>query len=274
MQGSLVWKASCVLSLSWLVVVEPWLAGVLPGGGVAEASKKAPAPKRFPFKIDPRTPLAELLPTPPDLPPALLPWLVDDLSRTPEIFFQKPVAFPEPKEPASPTTEERTSFFERFQEMRDNAMSHTAHRIAKINHMNQQGRDRFLIYLLRERPDLAGLPFAMGDDCRTKGAVSRALVPEVNMVRNARAEASPASRSGDGPSVEITPAMAAKAFWKAYPSVVKEEDAVDRGKPASDQKTRARIAALMQMLAPESVEQRKGLVEYLKAIEHPEATKA
>lgn len=92
-----------ILALGWLLAVDPWLAAVLPGHQAIEASKKEglPPPKRYPFDIDPKTPLADLLPTAPDLPAALPPWLVRDLSQTPEVLFQKVVSIPVEKRPAN-----------------------------------------------------------------------------------------------------------------------------------------------------------------------------
>ena len=47
------------------------------------------------------------------------------------------------------------------------APDRVAQQLAKINHMNAKKTDAFMAALLENRPDLAGLPFAMGDDCRT-----------------------------------------------------------------------------------------------------------
>src|SRR4051812_16117578 len=68
--------------------------GELLGPVVEQAlAKKGPLPpRRFLFKIDPKTPLAELLPPPPEPVKALLPWQVQELSEVPEIQFQKVVA--------------------------------------------------------------------------------------------------------------------------------------------------------------------------------------
>src|SRR4029077_11602783 len=64
--------------------------------------------------------------------------------------------------------------------------------IAKINHLNEKTTwtvpsktDGFLEALRHERGDLNGLPFAMGDACRTKGERSKQFAIEVNLVRSA-----------------------------------------------------------------------------------------
>ena len=106
------------------------------------------SPPRFQFTIDAKTPLKELLPVAPKS-KTVAPFLTDDLTRVPEIEFQAPVA-------------------------KDaEAMKNTAHTMAKINHLNAKKTDGFLEALIGERPDLKGMPFAMGDACRTKGERNR-----------------------------------------------------------------------------------------------------
>src|SRR4029077_6991754 len=55
----------------------------------------------------------------------------------------------------------------------------------KINHLNQKKTDSFMEALLGKRTDLAGLPFAMGDACRTKGDRSRQFQIALATVRQA-----------------------------------------------------------------------------------------
>src|SRR5262249_34982287 len=50
-----------------------------------------PGPPRFQFKIDPKTPLKDLLPTAPKA-RKVGPLLTDDLSKVPEVEFQAPLA--------------------------------------------------------------------------------------------------------------------------------------------------------------------------------------
>jgi hypothetical protein len=85
------------------------------------------------------------LPIPPKTRTAQKSLLIDDISQVPEVAFQEPLA----KTP--------------------DALKLTAHTMAKINHLNRKKADGFMEALLRERPDLAGLPVAMGDSCRMKG---------------------------------------------------------------------------------------------------------
>ena len=65
-------------------------------------------------------------------------------------------------------------------------------------------------------------------------------------------------------------------FWQQYTALCEQEDTA-RGrtdKALVEHITLARIAALMQMLAPESAGMRLGLVKYLAGVPHVEATKA
>jgi hypothetical protein len=65
-------------------------------------------------------------------------------------------------------------------------------------------------------------------------------------------------------------------FWERYATLCAQED---KGVPAADKALRehvtlARVAALMQVLAPESPDLRLGLVKYLSGVAHAEATRA
>jgi hypothetical protein len=127
-----------------------------------------PVARRFHFKIDPNTPLKDLLPVAPRIRRPVGPLQTDDLTRVPEVTFQEPWAKDLAKE---------------------KALERTAHAIAKINHLNQKDTDGFLKALLQQRSDLAGLSFAMGDACRTKGERSREFKSAVATVRRALQQA-------------------------------------------------------------------------------------
>ena len=102
---------------------------------------------RFKFKIDPKVPLFELVPAPPKTTPNLPVWTNEDLAKVPELTFGEPIS------------KELT---------KHKAMEGTAHVMAKINHLNTKKRDGFMLAMIERRPDLRGLPFLMGDDCRTR----------------------------------------------------------------------------------------------------------
>lgn len=120
-----------------------------------------PSPSIF-APLDPNTPLNKLLPTPPPFQRIAGPILTNDLSRVPEVRFQ-----------ASQNV------------ANEDAVRHIAFQIAKINHLNDKKTDGFLEALRDERPDLMGLPFAMGDACRTKGERSKQFTLAARIVRTA-----------------------------------------------------------------------------------------
>ncbi len=65
-------------------------------------------------------------------------------------------------------------------------------------------------------------------------------------------------------------------FWESYTKVCLQEDKSNAKLDPSqlNHVTTARIAALMQVMAPESVAMRRGLIRYLAGTSHPEATRA
>jgi hypothetical protein len=274
-------------------------------------------PRRFQFTIAPNLPVKDLMPVPPvvktgdgRVPPKTL-------ADVPEADFQVPLA----KTLGS-----------------EEAQKQTAHTIAKVNHLNAKKTDAFMDALRGARPDLSGLPFMMGDDCRIKGDRSRELTRAVNTVRNAlRQQAGVVSGSvvtaqfvADVnappaqpalPAIPVPPALPASApvpaptppapapqavneappapapatpvnftfttavpaeranptrFWEQYAAACAQEDKqtflVDRAQ--QENVLLARVAALMQVLAPEAPAMRLGLVKYLAAVSHAEATRA
>ena len=64
------------------------------GGQQAEGRILIPSARTFTFKIDPKTPLNELLPTPPRASPQAGPLLADDLTQVPQVHFQEPLPPP------------------------------------------------------------------------------------------------------------------------------------------------------------------------------------
>ena len=148
------------------VAKSPAAAPGLPEKPVLPVLRDEPKPdpiRRFEFKIDPKTPLKDLLPPAPEPTAITGPVLTDDLKKVPEIDFQAQVA---------PGT-------------KDDAKRATAHQIAKINHVNAKKTDAFLAALRESRPDLAGMPFAMGDACRTDGDRLKHFTDAATTVRRA-----------------------------------------------------------------------------------------
>jgi len=249
--------------------------------------------RRFKFTIDPKTPLKDLLPIPPQADERPVSPLVEDLARVPEIAFQQPLARDLPPE---------------------KAQEQTALTIARINHLNKKTSDHFMEALLEARADLAGLPVAMGEACRSTGERSREFKHAVAMVRQAlqpgrdivnverlmelELRTAVATKIPPAPKTEApvmpAPTMPHKvairtvpqqvqgeagnlnSFWERYTRDCASEDlkASRNERGHEDTVTCARIAALMQVLAPESPALRLGLVKYLAGISHAEATRA
>jgi hypothetical protein len=234
------------------------------------------------FNIDPKTPLKALLPTPPKSRQSAGPVLGNDLSRVPEVRFEAP---------SNVTNNE--------------ALRRIAHQMAKINHLNGKKTDGFIEALRSERPDLTGLPFAMGDACRTKGERSKQFSLAVATVRRALQSGAPmrgpmpggpgmpgmrppgarakgfgnrfetlnspgglvSAGAGDSPSPET--------FWDQYQDLCNKEDKTQNHlrREQREMVTLARIAALSQILMP-MAEMHPGFVKYLAAVSHVEATRA
>ncbi len=261
---------------------------------------------QFKFNIDSATPVKDLLPIPPKNLAGFSPILVEDLSQVREITFQEPLA----KTPES--------------------LKQTAHTMAKINHLNRQKPDGFLLAWLGERPDLAGLPMAMGDACRMKGDRTQYFTQALNLIKQAKgpggedmkvegvltpvvtppppppvalpagaignaavpqppapAPAPPQNKPTQQPEEKITVALSIttgpklhtepEAFWDNFLKLCLQEDKTTNSKLDPTQMelvTLARIAALMQVMAPESIVMRKGLVKFLAGTSHVEATRA
>jgi hypothetical protein len=261
--------------------------------------------QRFQFKIDPKAPQKDLLPTPPKIERLTDPFRTNDLSRVPEVQFEASHG-----------------------KANADALQHIAHQIAKINHLNGKKTDGFLEALLSERPDLTGLPFAMGDACRTKGERSKQFALAVATVRQALQSPAPAggpaptstavplpappagatptapsagaipppslgggtavlTTNRDGPALINSVAVfstattfqasvnapAPETFWDLYQTLCNKEDKAQSRREQRELITCARIAALMQILLP-MTQMHPGLVEYLSTISHVEATKA
>jgi hypothetical protein len=188
--------------------------------------------------IDPKTPAKDLLPAAPRVRPLASPFLGDDLSLAPEVEFE---AAPARNPPGS-----------------GEGVKHIAQTIARINHLNARKMDGFIESLRSERADLAGLPMAMGDACRTRGERSRQFTMAASVLR------------ADKLAEDVA------GFWERYQSLCLKEDQAQAGadRPLREHITQARIAALMQVLAPTPTNMRLGLVKHLSAIAHVDATRA
>jgi len=244
------------------------------------APTSAPVPN-LKFTIDPKTPTRDLLPVAPKA-SVRGPVTTNDLAAVPELAFAEA--------PTKPDAMKQ--------------MSAAAHQIAKINHANAAGKksDAFMVALLESRPDLAGMPFNMGDACRTSGKKLQHFNSAVALVRqalntgsgrvsvvpagqapNAPGLPQPAPQAGAIPQVaffqntDVTALNLAETlpFWKQFAALCEHNDTNQRiDAETAEHITVARVSALMQMLAAEAPEMRLGLVKYLTGVPHVEATKA
>jgi hypothetical protein len=195
-----------------------------------------PVEVRFQFKIDPKASLTELLPTPPKTLAKLPLWTNEDLAKVPELTFGEPISKELPKQ---------------------KAMETTAHVMAKINYLNLKKTDGFMLAMIEQRPDLRGVPFLMGDECRTRKEQARLLRRAVDHIHSIS--------KGN----ENTRAEALERFWTEV------HQSTQMGvRVSTDLLYRAKIAALMQILMPEPNDVRLGLPKFLATVPHPDATKA
>jgi hypothetical protein len=223
-------------------------------------------PQRFSFPINANTHLRDLLPVPPEQTKVPLAWMLTDLKFVPELFFQKPSKLKAPTQKdidSAKTQEEKQKLTQQINEVRDESFKQAAYMLAKINHLNQKGTDQFVKHLMENRPDLAGLPFMMGDACRMSQNVSRQFISEVSQVRPMLSN--PGSGFGGG-ALGFGGGFAGGGFQGTPPA--------PNHKPSADETVRAKVAALMQMLAPETAAKRKDLVKKLADMQHRESTRA
>lgn len=223
-----------------LIPVAPSVGPALPQLVPQAVPPMAPGmPPRFPCAIDPKTPAKELLPPAPRTSAAPGPVTGDDLARVPEASLGVGAA-PGP-----------------------DAAKDTAHQVAKAAHLNTRQRDGFLAALREARPDLAGLPFVMGDECRTTGKHTQQFTTAVATIRQIM----------NGANVPQLAGSVHRGFWEQFQLTCDQQDA---GVPKADREiaAAARVAALMQVLGTDETGGRPGLVKYLAGVTHREATRA
>ena len=155
------------------------------------------------------------------------------LAQVPEIRFQQPLT----KAMQTPL-----------------AQLHTAVTIDGVYLLNHKKTDAFIETLRSNRPDLAGLSFAMGDACRMKPDVGRNFVAALDVYR--KGEATVQRQSPDASLPE--PVM----------QYVKAQSAEKKIEPA------ASVASLMQVLGHEDGKTRLALVKHLEGLTGVEATHA
>jgi hypothetical protein len=162
----------------------------------------------------------------------------------------------------------------------------------KILQMDQKKTDAFMHLLLVKRADLAGLPFTLGDACRMNperghrfqaalGTFRQALQAQASFgnIAGSGSGSRPGSATASTTVAQIAGASHAKAaeeFWEKYGQTAHNEDlaAARPGNSTNDDLIRARLAALQQIIGPESPSMRTGMVKFLGRVQHAEATRA
>ncbi|MSU76483.1 MAG: HEAT repeat domain-containing protein [Gemmataceae bacterium] len=204
------------------------------------------------FAFDSKLPASTMLPTPVKTPAKRPAWNNEDLSKVAELTIGEPIA----------TTLSK-----------DQALEATARMLAKMNHLNRKKTDGFILELIAARADLQGLPFRMGEECRTREEQARVFNALVEAIHQSLA----ATKRADGDGAfrgEIV-----EAFWQQMHVV---QAIINNGnmkeakqrlpRVTQEQLYRATVAALTQILMPESEHFRHGLAKYLATIPHIDAT--
>ena len=140
--------------------------------------------------------------------------------------------------------------------------------LASIRQANRKEPDAFLAGLLDRRDDLRGMPFQMGEACRTVGPRAMFLAALSTDLRRSVADS-----MKKGPKQLID----ADKLWSTLAKSWKQAELAGTYRGAQiqqDEFESAAVAVMSQIVAPESAAVRLGLVEYLSRIPHVDATKA
>lgn len=190
--------------------------------GAKDAAALTLATARVAVKFDPEASHAALVPA--RAVPTVPTRLPRTLAEVPEVGLEDPA-------PAGLTP--------------NDAFEHVAARIDKINHVNATKTDAFVAALVQARPDLAGLPFVMGDACRLSPEQGQSFQAELDQLRIVLRD--PANLASGMPT------------WSSEPPEVS---------------VRSRIAAMVQVTGPEGAAVGRQAVQYLASLPHADATKA
>jgi hypothetical protein len=191
----------------------------------ASAIAKEPpvlATARLKVKFDPKLTPEQFIPVRADA--VLAPRLPKTLAEVPEVSLEDSCAPMKPEE----------------------AFEYVSHLVEKINQVNTTRTDAFVETMTRQRADMRGLPFVMGDDCRLPQDRGQQFLNELNMLRGAMGN----------------PANLAAAL----PNPASQ--------PATDTTIQARIAAITQVVGPEGEQMGRQAVKYLASLSHVRSTTA
>jgi hypothetical protein len=253
----------------------------------AATPELAPAvPREVPLniKIDPKTPIKDLLPAPPKARKQTPSAFVEELADVPELMLTEPIA---PRPDARQTVEA------------------VALQIARVNQLNKQKPDGLVAWMANQRPDLAGLPFQMGNDCRQSRTRSRYFKQAVSMVHGARANDRAALMNADvvvDPKTEpqaqpvpvevnrarrvraqfvdiddIDTLQSGDAFLVAFLKACIDKDnsvTQNRVKEHREHAASARLAAMTQICAPTSDNMKLAMARYIASVSSVDSTRA
>jgi hypothetical protein len=189
------------------------------------AKEPAPAPlatARLKVKFDPKLTPEQLVPVRADA--ALAPRLPKTLAEVPEVALEDAAAPMKPEE----------------------AFEYVSHLVEKINQVNTTRTDAFVETMTRQRLDVRGLPFVMGDECRLPQDRGQQFLNELTRLRGAMGNPANLAAGLPNPTSE----------------------------PATDTAIQARIAAITQVVGPEGEQMGRQAVKYLASLSHVRSTTA
>jgi hypothetical protein len=215
---------------------------VIDDPGVLTRSKNKFAFQFIPdlYAVPPGMSLSKLLPPiPKSARPVRGPMLTNDLAQVPEAMLGEPVDSTDPIK----------------------ARKELVKQVTHIRHLNENHDDAFIKALVAHRPDLAGLPFLLGDACR----LDEERVPYFQSALELIRQHVVFANMGSGRPEDL---LGAYRFACA----------IEDPKLTTSEKLRhvipARVALLMQIEAPESAEDHLALALHLGDIAHTDSTRA
>ncbi len=184
-----VTSVECVGKNSLVLLATVMLAWGLSSPALAQiADGDAP----FSYWIGPNTPLDDIMPAGPLDAASLLPVLTDDLAEVPELAYQEPL---------------------------DKKLTLTAARkqialtLSKISFLDKKN-DGFILMLKQRRPDLQGLPFLMGADCKLTEPRLVEFEAALGAVRTTMVKS--VQKTGMKLPLHQTPPNVAAVFWMDF----------------------------------------------------------
>jgi hypothetical protein len=259
---------------------------------------------RFKFNIDPKTPLNELLPVAPISENRPVSPQGEDLARVPEVLLQKPLARDVPTPKAMEQTartiarinhlnqKKSDRFMEALLETRADLKGLPVAMGDACRTTGERSREfARAVALVRQALNPVGVVnissiddlVIFSDSARVTTAQPVPATPQPTPAPPQPAPSVP-QKVPAPPKVAVTvksesPPVQAdelKTFWERF---ARASTSQDRAESRHDRRHEelvacARVAALMQVLAPESAELRLGLVKYLAGVSQVEATRA